>query len=311
MKLKEALSFFSRLPSDGTALPKNFKGMFLCFPFVGLAIGVVVALIMGITDFFIPSLFVGFVGCITWLVLTGGVNLQGVAYCGDMLFTPISEKLLKHIELLKGAKDCALKGVQNNESIDVSEDTSEPNHETSTEKSVEAKSSSCCKRKQGHGTHSFHGHGYFSRIGVYGFTALFFVLATKTVALSLLATHYDIAYDFNSLMHVMFICIGTAMFARCVTFFATLMPTAKQEGLTYELTKPLFDFHYAVIGVLAFVICYFSGISAFFMLIVCGLFSLYLLLTAKKRLGGITDNVLACTTEVSECIALIAFCLYL
>lgn len=321
MKFKEALSFFTCMHSGKMDLPKDVKGIFLWFPFVGLIIGFIVSMIMGLSAVILPACFVGIVGCIAWLALTGGAHFQSLAKCGDTLFSPVSEKERKCCTTSSAvpAPELATEVVsqesaleeQKELTVEVQADADSPENlaESATESSTKCahattNKTSCCSSKK-------HAHSHHLRVGVFGFITLFFVLAAKTVALSMLAMHYDIGFSYHDLIHLMFICIGAAMFARCVSFFATLMPTATQEGITYELAKPLFDFHYAVIAVLAFIICYFSGAKAIFMIIMCGAFALYTLCAAKKRFGGLTDDVLACITEVSECLVLIAFCLSL
>lgn len=152
---------------------------------------------------------------------------------------------------------------------------------------------------------------YGPRIGTSATISVFFVLAVKTVALTMLAAHYDIANSYDALVHFMFICMGAAGFARCVAFLATKWPLSKNQGLVEKFAKPLLDFDYAIVALLAFIICYFSGVHSAFMIIASAIFTLIMLKIANKRLGGYTSDVLGCITEGVEALVLVSFCLSL
>jgi adenosylcobinamide-GDP ribazoletransferase len=73
-----------RLPT-GTETPASLGAAAVWFPFVGLAIGVVVAFVERGTGRIFPPLLAGLIAVVTWKLLTGGLHLDGLADCLDGL----------------------------------------------------------------------------------------------------------------------------------------------------------------------------------------------------------------------------------
>ena len=81
MKLRAALGFFTRLPIGSAPLPPTFRGVIVWLPAVGLIVGAVVAAAVKIAGLFLPAALCGVIGCLTWVAVTGGLHLDGVADC--------------------------------------------------------------------------------------------------------------------------------------------------------------------------------------------------------------------------------------
>ena len=69
------------------------------YPFVGLVIGVLTWLAWKATMFFLPPLVAGVVTLVIWVMLTGGLHLDGLADCCDGLFASISTE--RRLEIMK------------------------------------------------------------------------------------------------------------------------------------------------------------------------------------------------------------------
>lgn len=102
MMLRAALGFFTRLPVGSAPLPSSFRGMMIWFPVVGLIVGALAALITGVAALRLPASLCGVLGGLAWVLITGGLHLDGVADCGDGLFVeaPPSHRL----EIMKDSR---------------------------------------------------------------------------------------------------------------------------------------------------------------------------------------------------------------
>lgn len=85
MTLRAALGFFTRLPVGSSPLPPTFRGVMVWMPVVGLIVGALVGLTAGLAALRLPAPLCGVIGCLVWVVVTGGLHLDGVADCGDGL----------------------------------------------------------------------------------------------------------------------------------------------------------------------------------------------------------------------------------
>lgn len=85
MMLRAALAFFTRLPVGSAPLPSSFRGIMIWFPVVGLIVGGLAALLTGVAALRLPAPLCGVLGCLAWVLITGGLHLDGVADCGDGL----------------------------------------------------------------------------------------------------------------------------------------------------------------------------------------------------------------------------------
>src|SRR5438105_1046690 len=94
-----ALMFLTTLPVNWIAPPQSAKPgrIFGFFPLVGLLIGAVLAVVASIR--FLPAELVGFLVLAAWVILTGGLHLDGFADCCDGLLATVS--LERRLEIMK------------------------------------------------------------------------------------------------------------------------------------------------------------------------------------------------------------------
>jgi len=86
-----------RLPEDWSAGDSGRVSVW--YPFVGLVIGALTWLTWKATMFFFPPLVAGVVTLIVWVMLTGGLHLDGLADCCDGLLA--SESVERRLEIMK------------------------------------------------------------------------------------------------------------------------------------------------------------------------------------------------------------------
>jgi len=86
-----------KLPDDWSAGDSGRAAVW--YPFVGLVIGTLTWLIWKATMFFLPPLVAGVVTLVIWVVLTGGLHLDGLADCCDGLFASVS--IERRLEIMK------------------------------------------------------------------------------------------------------------------------------------------------------------------------------------------------------------------
>lgn len=102
MMLRAALAFFTRLPVGSAPLPSTFRGVMLWFPVVGLIVGAAAALVTGLAALRLPAPLCGLLGCLAWVLVTGGLHLDGVADCGDGLLVEASPA--RRLEIMKDSR---------------------------------------------------------------------------------------------------------------------------------------------------------------------------------------------------------------
>lgn len=102
MTLRAALGFFTRLPVGSAPLPSTFRGMLVWLPVVGLIVGVLVALAVALAALRLPAPLCGVLGCLVWVLVTGGLHLDGVADCGDGLF--VEAPPARRLEIMKDSR---------------------------------------------------------------------------------------------------------------------------------------------------------------------------------------------------------------
>jgi len=86
-----------RLPDDWSAGDSGRASVW--YPFVGLVIGALTWLTWKAMMFFLPPLVASVVTLVIWVVLTGGLHLDGLADCCDGLFTSASVE--RRLEIMK------------------------------------------------------------------------------------------------------------------------------------------------------------------------------------------------------------------
>lgn len=95
-----ALSFLTTIPAKQISyIPGGLGKSAALFPTIGLLIGAILIAIIGITSIVFPAIFVALFTLLAWVLLTGGLHLDGLADCCDGLFgaTPAEKRL----EILK------------------------------------------------------------------------------------------------------------------------------------------------------------------------------------------------------------------
>ena len=102
MKLRAALGFFTRLPIGSAPLPPTFQGVAAWLPAVGIIVGALAALCVGLAALVLPPPLCGALGCLAWVVLTGGLHLDGVADCGDGLIEEAPPA--RRLEIMKDSR---------------------------------------------------------------------------------------------------------------------------------------------------------------------------------------------------------------
>ena len=86
-----------RLPDDWSAGDSGRASVW--YPFVGLVIGAITWLVWRGALFAFPPLVAGMVTLVTWVVLTGGLHLDGLADCCDGLLASTSVE--RRLEIMK------------------------------------------------------------------------------------------------------------------------------------------------------------------------------------------------------------------
>lgn len=102
MRLRAALGFFTRLPVGSGPLPPTLRGLMVWLPVVGLIVGSLAALTVGLAALRLPAPLCGVLGCLVWVVVTGGLHLDGVADCGDGLV--LEAPTARRLEIMKDSR---------------------------------------------------------------------------------------------------------------------------------------------------------------------------------------------------------------
>lgn len=142
-----------------------------------------------------------------------------------------------------------------------------------------------------------------SRLGTFGGAALFFLLMLKIGALAGLEEN---APNFASLL---LICCLAGSVARGMVFIAMRMPTARPGGLGESLREGVTSWHEILACGLVLAVSALNGMRGLTALATALLISLFLLSTARKRLGGVTGDVFGCLIELTECAILTVCCI--
>jgi len=90
-------TFPIRLPEDWSEGDSGRASVW--YPFVGLVIGTLTWLVWKVTMMFFPTLVAGVITLVVWVVLTGGLHLDGLADCFDGLFVSASKE--RRLEIMK------------------------------------------------------------------------------------------------------------------------------------------------------------------------------------------------------------------
>lgn len=102
MKLRAALGFFTRLPIGSAPLPATFQGVMVWLPVIGLIVGMLAATGLTLSAPWLPAPLCGLLVCLLWVLITGGLHLDGVADCGDALLVEASAA--RRLEIMKDSR---------------------------------------------------------------------------------------------------------------------------------------------------------------------------------------------------------------
>lgn len=147
-----------------------------------------------------------------------------------------------------------------------------------------------------------------SRLGTFGGTALFFVLALKATALGSLAATLQAGGGWGTFIPVLLSCCLAGTLARCMVFAAMRVPSARPGGLGEALHEGVTPRHELIALALGLGICAVNGMRGLYALAAALSVAWLLLSAAKKRLGGVTGDVFGCLIEMTECIVLVVCC---
>lgn len=149
-----------------------------------------------------------------------------------------------------------------------------------------------------------------SRLGTFGGTALFFVLALKAASLSVFASGFDFRDTFaQGFLDLLLPCCLAGGLARCLVFAAMRVPSARPGGLGEALREGVTARHELAALGLGLGLCALNGRIGFLALAAACAAACFLLSAARKRLGGVTGDVFGCLVEVCECAVLIVSCI--
>lgn len=100
--LRSAFAFLTRLPVGPWRLQDDLHGIAMWLPVIGLVVGGLVGLALwGLQQVFTP-LICAVLGCAVWVLITGGLHLDGVADCGDALPVEVSKE--RRLEIMKDSR---------------------------------------------------------------------------------------------------------------------------------------------------------------------------------------------------------------
>ncbi len=231
-----ALSFLTTLPIKGTEKyrPEDLGNAVGWFPAVGALIGGLLMIAAWLIQRWFPALVSAAIITALWILLTGGLHLDGLADCCDGLLVSASSK--RRLEILRDP-----------------------------------------------------------RVGAFGAIGIGLFLILKTSALAALP-------DLRALLLA-------PVIGRWILAIGALQPSARKDGLgaafKVGLTRSGLAFAAAITALIAG-LCGWRGLLAFLMahLIGWGVFSL-----ARRRIGGMTGDVLGASCELCELIVLLSFVL--
>ena len=95
-----ATTFLTTLPAPNFTVPTGGLGAAgRWFPLIGLVIGLLLWLVQRVGGYFFPPILTAALVVLAWVVLTGGLHLDGLADCGDGLLATASME--RRLEILR------------------------------------------------------------------------------------------------------------------------------------------------------------------------------------------------------------------
>ncbi|MEG0142893.1 MAG: adenosylcobinamide-GDP ribazoletransferase [Akkermansia sp.] len=100
--IRSAFGFFTRIPVGKAPLNETMQGIFAWMPLVGIVVGLIAGACTYGASLLFPPLISGLIGCAVWVIITGGLHLDGVADCGDGL--PVEVSRQRRLEIMKDSR---------------------------------------------------------------------------------------------------------------------------------------------------------------------------------------------------------------
>ncbi len=100
--IRSAFGFLTRIPVGPWPLQQDLHGISAWLPLVGIVVGGLAGLLLWGASLMFPPLLCGVIACAGWVVVTGGLHLDGVADCGDGLPVEVSRE--RRLEIMKDSR---------------------------------------------------------------------------------------------------------------------------------------------------------------------------------------------------------------
>lgn len=139
-------------------------------------------------------------------------------------------------------------------------------------------------------------------LGTFGGVALIFALLIKTAGLAALSAQF-------SLWRIAYACLLAGIISRSMALVAMYVRTARPGGLGEAVREGSRPYHTVLAGLLVLGGCAWVGLVAWVALGAALLWTVCVLRSVRKRLGGVTGDVFGCVIETVECVVLLSFCL--
>ncbi len=148
-----------------------------------------------------------------------------------------------------------------------------------------------------------------SRLGTFGGCALFFDLAFKACALTLILEKTVFALPGITGFFLLAKDLAFAAFlARCTVMPAMLLPSARHGGMGEATKDGLTQKTLMFFLVLAVCLSAVQGLQGLCALVTAAAVAALFLRWTKARIGGVTGDVYGCLIEITECTVLLVFC---
>ncbi|MDO4839604.1 MAG: adenosylcobinamide-GDP ribazoletransferase [Desulfovibrionaceae bacterium] len=148
-----------------------------------------------------------------------------------------------------------------------------------------------------------------SRLGTFGGCALFFDLAFKACALTLILENTVFALPGITGFFLFAKDLAFAAFlARCTVMPAMLLPSARHGGMGEATKDGLTKKTLVFFLVLAVCLSAVQGLQGLCALVTAAAVAALFLRWTKARIGGVTGDVYGCLIESTECTVLLVFC---
>jgi adenosylcobinamide-GDP ribazoletransferase len=235
--LQLAFSLMTVLPVGDTAKPEpgDTGRAAFWFPLAGVVIGFITVVGWGVFKLIVPLIPADVLTLILWVVLTGGLHLDGLADCCDGLLNAASpEKRLKIM--------------------------ADPH------------------------------------IGTFGTVGLILALALKLSALYSLPPQ-----------SAFFVFIFAACFSRWLILPMAKLPLARDEGMAADMAAGLGNRSIAAACIIPAVLMVYGGWKAAIAAVIAMIAAAGIYALARKRIGGVTGDVLGLTIEISEIVILLTY----